>query len=78
MKVKKLRQYRDKLIAETVNLRGELRLNEALFSEVRMALTNEDYLRAYAVAARKDTDETVVLALDFVDKNGLCLGLQQQ
>ena len=71
VKVKKLRRYRDKLIANNVNLRGELRQNDEFFREIRMALGREDYLRAYAVAARQDPDEEVVLTLDFVDKNEL-------
>ncbi len=71
MKMKKLRQYRDKLIANNVNLRGELRLYDEYFREIRLALTKEDYLRAYTVAVRKEADEDVTLPLDFVDKNEL-------
>ena len=68
-KLKKLRKYRDKLIADNVNLKGIIRLSEESFRQARVALSNADYIRTYAVLTR--SDDSKELSLKFVDKNEL-------
>lgn len=58
-KVLKLRQYRDKLIGNNVNLNGKLRMYEATLQHIGLALRKEDYLRAAALASLPHTDEIV-------------------
>ena len=65
-KLLKLRQYRDKLIADNVNLRTTIRTHEQRLHEVRRALANEDTLRAYAITSEEGGN---MPPLEFVKKN---------
>ena len=68
-KLMKLRQYRDKLIADNVNLRADIRTRDERFSQIRKALSSEGggSLRAYAIAT--DDDGLKEGSLEFVEKN---------
>lgn len=66
-KIKKLRQYRDKLLMRLTNLEGRIRFFEATLKEIRSALHKEDPLRAYALAV--DDAESDNLLKDFIATN---------
>lgn len=65
-KLVKLRSYRDRLIADNVNLRTEIREHEQRQHETRKALSNEDTLRAYAICSGEGGN---MPPLEFVEKN---------
>lgn len=50
-KLKKLREYRDKLLSRISNLEGDIRDRDARMREIRVALQQENNLRAYAVSS---------------------------
>lgn len=68
-KVLKLRRYRDKLIADNVNLRSKIRIQEEMFHAIRKALQREDTLNAYAVASNDPNDEETWMSYGFIEKN---------
>lgn len=67
-KLMKLRAYRDKLIADNVNLQSRIREDEMRFFSVRKALSKDDALRAYAIAS-SDIKDSDAPPLEFIEKN---------
>jgi len=56
-RVRKLREYRDRLIESNTNMEGAMREYQHVFSEIRKALGKEDTLRAYALASSQSADD---------------------
>lgn len=56
-RVRKLREYRDRLIESNVNMEGAMREYQQVFHEIRKALQKEEHLRAYALASSQTADD---------------------
>lgn len=50
-KLRKLREYRDKLLARTSDLEAKIRDRDSRLAEIRYALQQENSLRAYALSS---------------------------
>lgn len=68
-KINKIRRYRDKLLVRTTNLEGTIREHVGVFSLIRVALRDTDYIRAYALSALPEAAVKNNDVIMFRDKN---------